>query len=668
MDVKKKGINANERTKSIKGKIMGSMSIAIFMLVVVCSFIMIASMKILTNTIILDTLQPMVKQASKTVESNLHLLADRMMSMAADPRLANEGGNKTGVLKDARNQYELYFIGLYGLSGQIQAQDGGAKTSIASEELFSLLKQTDNLVIGDPEVTGDILAIPVGMPVKRGKETVSYLVGYYKYDALNDVLGGMEIGKTGTVVMINQNGKMVGYPDMELVKKGTNILDQKLDKDSQEIYSRMLSGETGSADGKVKGKSSFIAFAPIRGTRWSLAVEIPKSDYMYIANIAILITIGAALLMIVFSVSLVYRQSQVIASALGKVTGRITQLAEGDLHTPLETVNTRDELELLSDSLKSTVESVNSYLKEIEDVLVHISRGDLNVHTTDRYKGDFVVIRDSLSYIVDSLNQTLNGINQASDRLSMMADRLSRQATELQGSSQQQNDTVNLLVEELGGVRSGLTDVSRNTGSTKEKVDEIARRIADGNARMKDLSQAMNDIHKNASEITKISKLIEDIAFQTNILALNAAVEASRAGSAGKGFAVVADEVRRLAGQSAEAAKNTSEMIGRSGAMIQTGVSLTNDLGEALTQISAVSESIEMIAEQLSKTVGEQERSLDEITVHIEDISSATDRNRVSADDTAKVSMEVSSEAAQLREMLRQFRLRDDMKPEEDNK
>lgn len=643
--------------KSIKGKIMFCTSIAILALVIVCSSIMTASMKSLTRTILLDTLSPMARQASKTVEGNLHLLADRMMSMAADQRLADPAGDWTTVMQDARNQYELYSIGLYNLEGQLTAEDGGAASSVSSSELFSLLRQTDNLVIGDPEVTGGQLSIPVGTPVKRGGETDAYLIGYYKYDALSDVLSMVDAGKTGMVLILNQNGKIVGHVESEMVKSNLNILD--LDgEESRFIYERMLSGETGAVEGRVNGEMAFIAFAPVRGTRWSLAVEVPQADYMYIANRAILGTTVAALVMILCSLALINQQTGRISKALGRVTGRITQLAEGDLHTPLEVSRTQDELELLSDSLKTTVESVNSYLREIQDVLSHIAHGELDVQISGNYRGDFIVVRDSLSYIVDSLNQTLYKIHQASGRLSEMAENLSQQSAELQQSSQQQSDTVGLLVEKLSGVRGGLAAVSQNTGATREKVDEIAQRIADGNDRMHRLSGAMDDISRNAAEITKISKLIEDIAFQTNILSLNAAVEAARAGSAGKGFAVVAGEVRRLAGQSAEAAKSTSEMIGRSGSMIQTGVSLTKDLGEALEQISGVSGAIESIAEQLTQTVRTQEESLDEITTHIQDISNVTDQNHISAEDTAKVSQEVSVEAERLQEMLRQFRLR----------
>lgn len=646
------------RRKSIKGKIMGSTYIAILMLTVVCVSIMAVSMRTLTKTILLDNLQPMAQQASKTVESNLHLLADRMMTLAGAQSMSASEEEKSAALVEARNQYELFTIAVYDLSGNVLAKDGVDVEEVDAEELFSLLVKTDNLVIGDPVAVEDTLAIPIGMPVKENGETAGYLLGYYKYDALKDVLGSISVGKTGSILIINQEGTIVGHSVLEMVKSAPNIFELDKGSGTEEVYKRMLSGETGSAEGKIKGKDAFIAFAPVRGTYWSLAVEVPQADYLYITNCAIFITVIVSVLMLVLGLILVYRQTNKVSAVLGKVTDRITQFSEGDLHTPFEVAETRDELELLSGSMKTTVESINTYLEEIQEVLLHIAQGDLDVCTSDDYQGDFVVIRDSLSNIINALNEVLHKFHYASDRLSGMADKLSRQSGELQNASVQQSNTVGLLAEKLTGVKGGLDAVSQNTTMTKSKIDEIAERIADGNDQMQHLSQAMDHIHQNAAEISKISKLIEDIAFQTNVLSLNAAVEAARAGSAGSGFAVVADEVRSLANQSAEAAKNTSEMIMRSTAMIQTGVSLTNDLRDAFQQIEEVSNTIESISGQLAQTVEKQEQSISEITEYIGDISLVADQNRENAEDTAQVSREVSSEAEHLHEMLRYFRLR----------
>ena len=380
---------------------MGNASLAIFLLIAVCSAIMVFSMKILTNTILLDTMAPMAKEAAKSVESNLHLLADRMMSIALDERLVASTGDKTIPLKWARNTYELYAIVLYGPSGQQVAEDGDITFPAMSQEMLSLLQSTDNLVIGDPELSQDTLAIPVGIPVKRNGETAYYLVGYYKYDALQDIIGNMDIGRTGSAIIINQEGKIVGHPVLDMVKQNLNLFDLDKDEASQAVYRRMISGETGSAEGLITGQKVYIAFAPIWGTRWSLAIDIPKDDYAHISNRAILATLASAVGMVLLALLLVNRKTRMVSRSLGKVTDRITLLADGDLHTQAEVMETRNELELLSGSLKTTIESVNTYLSDIQDVLSHIAQGDLTAQTSVQYQGDFIIIQDSLNHIED---------------------------------------------------------------------------------------------------------------------------------------------------------------------------------------------------------------------------------------------------------------------------
>ncbi len=655
----KMGSKRENRRRSIGGEIMGSTSLAIFLLIAVCSTIMVISMKIQTNTILLDTMAPMAKEAAKSVESNLHLLADRMMSMASDEMLTASTGDKTIPLKWARNTYELYAMVLYDLSGKQVAEDGDITFPAMSQEMLSLLQSTDNLVIGDPELSQDTLAIPVGMPVKRNNETSHYLVGYYKYDALQDIIGNMDIGRTGSAIIINHEGKIVGHPILDMVKQNLNLFDLDKDEVSQAVYRRMILGETGSAEGIINGQKVFIAFAPIWGTRWSLAIDIPKDDYAYIANRAILLTLASAVVMVLLALLLVKRKTTIISRGLGKVTDRIIFLANGDLHTSVEVIETRNELELLSGSLKTTIESVNTYLSDIQDVLAHIAQGDLRAQTSVQYQGDFIVIQDSLGYIIDSLNKTMERIHQASDHLSQMSENLRDESEGLRHSAEQQNDTVRMLVEELDGVKVVLQAVSSSTTAAKEKMDEVTGKISSGNDCMYQLSTAMEEIKQNSEEIYKINKLIEDIAFQTNILALNAAVEASRAGAAGKGFSVVADEVRRLAGQSADAAKNTSIMIDKSSAVIQKGVSLTKDMGGALDRISQESKVIEsLIMGDLSKTVCQQEQSLEQILTHISNIAGMADQNMAGAANVAQVSVDVSAEAEHLRKMLEAFRLR----------
>lgn len=644
------------RTKrSIRTKIMVMTTIIVIGVMLVCTAIMQNSMQHLTESILLDVLQPMAGESAKAVESNIHLMADRMMSLASDSRLAG-AQTQAAVLSEARNTYEFYGIGLYDMNGKAVKRDGEIYDSLAGTEWFALLQETDNLTIADPLITEEYVGIPMAMPVKTNGATSGYLVGVYKYDMLSEVLGAIHIGQSGMALILNEEGKVVGHPEENVVRQAVNIYDLDTTESAHQIFDRMITRETGSAEGIVNGQESYVAFCPIRGTRWSFAVEVPKTDYMESTEMALdntkkgtFVTLAAAL----FAIWIV---TTVISGQLKRAIVRMNDLAEGDLKSEVEVMKSGDEVEILSRSLKTTIESVNGYITEIQNILDNISRGNLNVSADGDYKGDFVVVKQSLTQIIVSLNQMMKQINDTAHRLNDTAQNMGSQSEELHRAAMNQTDAMEDLNSEVKNIRDNLNHVMENTKETRERAAGIAEQIAGGSSKMQELKDAMEAIERNAEDITKISKLIEGISQQTNILALNASVEAARAGEAGRGFAVVADEVRNLAGQSSEAAKSTVDMIETASALIKHGAKLTMETSDYLEEISKGSDAVTEIADRLSETVQIQEASLRQITERMEDISAVTEENLQCAENTADASAELGKESEKLEELLEKFR------------
>lgn len=644
--------------KSIRLKIMTMTTIIVICVMMVCTGILQYSMRNLTESILLDVLQPMAGQSAKAVASDIHLMADRMMGLASDNRVAKEDAKPKGMaslLQHARNTYEFYGIGIYDTDGNALAVEGDCYGSLSEMEWFGLLQETDNLTISDPVVTDDYVGIPMGMPIKGEEGTVSYLVGIYKYDMLSDILDAIHIGKSGMALVINEEGKIVGHPEEEVVRQELNIYELDTTDSAHQVFDRMLTRETGSGDGTFNGQEAYVAYCPIRGTRWSFAVEIPKADYMESTNRAVWDTMVGTVLALCAALVFIWIVMTVISGQLKRAIYRINSFSQGDLSAPVEVKASGDEVEYLSKSLKTTIESINGYLGEIRRVLEEISKGNLNVSADGDYQGDFVVVKESLTNIIEALNKMMKQISQTAGNLFETAQDMGIQSDELHQAVTSQTSIMDGLEHEVTSIRADLEDVTKNTKETLACAVEIAEEIAGGGQKMQELQTAMEAIHKNAEDINNISKLIEGISSQTNILALNAAVEAARAGEHGKGFAVVAEEIRRLAVQSEDAAKNTVAMIETSGKLIAKGVELTAQTSEALQKISKGSDGVTEITGRLSETVDVQEASLHKMTGKIEEMSQITEQNLQCAKNTEDASAKLKQESESLEELLAKF-------------
>ncbi len=670
---RKYSYSKRQRRKSLSGRVLRSTTLNILILVALCCAIMVVSMQSLANSILLDNLQPTARQSAKTVEANIHMLAERMMMIAGDSRM-NEvsvsGGETAGgevdaaaikksreaVLSEAAEIYELHTIALYDMDGRLVQGIDGAPESLDSS-FFALLQETDNLTIHTETIFQDELGIMMGMPVKENGETAFYVVGVYKYDMLNDVISNINMGKNGMAYMVNRDGIITGHPDQSIVKSKNTLL--QLSNGNEEAIKRVTTGETGATEFDIDGERMLVAFSPIRGTQWALIIQVPKSDYNNLINRA-MITAGVCTLAgLLISVLFILRLARSISRPVKNVTDRMVSLSDGDLHTEIVHVHTKDELEVLSRTLDTTVDSVNRYISDIQQVLTQIADGNLKVEPKVDYRGDFVLIKGSLSTIVHSMNETICDFKSAAGRLAGMAEELSGQSGQLHQASMEQNQATEALVSEVTHVKEQLASVTKSSSQTQTKTGEITRRVQEANIQMAALSGAMDDISANAQEITKIAKAIEDIAFQTSILALNASVEAARAGSAGKGFAVVADEVKQLAGKSAEAAQSAVNMVANTRNVIQTGVELNASTAESLQAISGVSEEISEISDQLAMAVQGQENALAVMEGRIETISSIADRNLRNAGETEQSSGFLSREAEALQAHVKKFVLKE---------
>jgi methyl-accepting chemotaxis protein len=286
--------------------------------------------------------------------------------------------------------------------------------------------------------------------------------------------------------------------------------------------------------------------------------------------------------------------------------------------------------------------------------------GDLTVDFTVRSDKD--TLGKGLIQLVDNLNHLIGTIATSSEQVTSGSTMVSHSSMALSQGATEQASAVEQLTASLQEITAQTHTNATNAGKANELAREAKDNASNGNGQMKDMLKAMEDINVSSSSINKIIKVIDDIAFQTNILALNAAVEAARAGQHGKGFAVVAEEVRTLAARSANAAKETTDLIESSIKKVETGTKIANETANALGQIVEQVDKAAELVNSIAVASTEQAHGIEQISQGISQVSQVVQTNAATAEESAAASEELSAQAVQLNETIGVFKTRSSSK------
>lgn len=341
---------------------------------------------------------------------------------------------------------------------------------------------------------------------------------------------------------------------------------------------------------------------------------------------------------------------------LREVEAVAQELTDGNLHSTLD-YRSDDEIGRLAHNMRKSIRILGSYVDDIGRAMKMFAEGNFDVQPEVEWKGDFVGILNSFMLFEESMAETIKGIQHVSDEVSGAADQVASSSNDLADGATNQA----AVVEELTATVAGVSEqVGKNSQSAKQisgRVDELGTAILESNGKMRDMVDSMNEINGASKEIDKIIATINEIASQTNLLALNASIEAARAGEAGKGFAVVANQVNVLADQSAQAAKESAILIETSVKAVEKGMVIA---GQTASQLQEVAENSQIITKEvtnIAETLETQTTEIQQINDGIEQINDVVQTNSATSEECAAASQEMSSEAENLREMIRKFKV-----------
>lgn len=329
------------------------------------------------------------------------------------------------------------------------------------------------------------------------------------------------------------------------------------------------------------------------------------------------------------------------------------QIALGRVDVDLSHIDSKDETGRLAAAFTEMLEGIRRQVAAAGK----ISDGDFTQQVPLRSNEDTLGL--ALKKIQGDLDETLKIISASAVQVNVGAGQVSSAAQSLASGATEQAATVEELSASVTSVSEQAAENAASVRKATEYVEHVVSGVKESNAHMQNLNDAMKQIGTTSEEITKITKMVEDIAFQTNILALNAAVEAARAGDAGKGFSVVAEEVRNLAAKSSEAAKQTSGLIKQSSAAVSQGEELAAETARLLEDVSEKAKLAGQSIKQAEDASVRQSDAISQITQGLVQVSTVVQTNAATAEESSASSEELASQAQVLQQGIGRFKLRE---------
>ncbi len=519
--------------------------------------------------------------------------------------------------------------------------------------------RSESFILGDVYFDEDSRSYVVGASgmLKDRSGTVRGVAAADVYlDAISQVVSGIQLEETGGIFLVDaRTDTIIGHRDSAMT-------GEKLGELQGGIYAyageQILAGKTGLS---IYDKT-YVQVERVPGSDWVAVAYVSQGEVLQeLSTLAVVIAVLALAALLLMALLVVIQVRRVIGRPVRELSRAATRIAEGELEQSIQ-YSSRDELGVLADNFNRVTIRLRDYVRyinEIAQTLHEIAGGNLTFTLQCEYTGEFAKIKDSLEDISQALNGTMGQLRIASRDVAAGAEQVSNGSMVLSQGSTEQAAAVEALAGHIDAVSNSVHQIAQGAQEANRIAQTVKGGLLDSDGKMRNLTEVIQNISDKSSEIHKIVKTIEDIAFQTNILALNAAVEAARAGAAGRGFAVVADEVRNLAGKSSNAARETTVLLNQTVEIMGEGVCAAQDTAQSMLSVVEQADQMSGLISGIADYTRQQAANAEEITSGIGEISTVVQSNVATAEASAAASEELSGQASMLREMVAKFRLKE---------
>jgi methyl-accepting chemotaxis protein len=329
----------------------------------------------------------------------------------------------------------------------------------------------------------------------------------------------------------------------------------------------------------------------------------------------------------------------------------------GDLSNRIYMSDKQGFVKALSSGINELADVIESVLRDINRVMESMAGGDLTAAITTDYQGVYAECKNNINGTLTNLSNFIIQVRDAADFIDSSSQEIASGNDNLSQRAEQQAASLEQTAASMQQLASTVKNNAANTQQANQLVNSASQLAQKGGDIVNSAIAAMQEINESSNQIAEIIGVIDEIAFQTNLLALNASVEAARAGEQGRGFSVVATEVRNLAQRSANAAKQSNDLIQSSMQKVRAGTAFVNETGAALTEIVNSVAQVGSIVAHIASASAEQTSGIDQVNQAVSQMDDITQQNAALAEQAAASSISMHDQSNNMSKLLSFFKV-----------